>query len=87
MTEQPSLHHDPATELGKLQCRKPYPDKPVRVWVTWFEQQADLWDQVAHVDPSMIDTAEFVGGYLRRTAKELCEQYQPDDTWPGAASW
>lgn len=87
MGDQPVVRRDPAAELGRLQCRIPYRDQPVRVWVAWFQQQADLWDEVAVVDPSMTDTAVFCGEYLRCKAKELGEQYQPDDRWPGAKSW
>lgn len=87
MDDLPLKRQHPANELLELRRRVPYKDQPVRVWAAWFERQAELWDAVALIDPWQTDTAAFVGEYLRRTAKEMLEQYRPHEKWPGAASW
>lgn len=77
----------PFDELQELRLRPPYRSEPVRVWVAWFERQAELWDALALIDPWQTDTATSLGEYLRRKAKDMREQYKPHEKWPGAVSW
>ena len=83
MNDQPLVRRYPGDELAKLQCRRPYNGQPVRVWVAWFVRQAELWDDIALDDATLADTAVFGREHLRRKAKELSEQFKPNDRWPG----
>lgn len=87
MNDEIRIRRYPGDELAKLQCRRPYSDQPVRVWVAWFERQAELWDEIALDDATLADNAVFVAEHLRRKVKELLEQYKPGDKWPGAGKW
>jgi hypothetical protein len=78
------LHH-PADRLIELERNRPAVDAPVNKWAAWFEQRADLYEQIAALDPGL--TLDFVADHYRRKAKALLEQHKPSAPWPGASTW
>jgi hypothetical protein len=74
-------------ELARLRLLRPDDDAPVRAWVPWLEQQADLWDVIVAADGVSAGNARWVADYLRRLIKDLRENFKPGDRWPGASAW
>ena len=80
-----SIAGSPANRLMEVQRCRPAEDAPAHRWAAWFEVQADLYEQVAASDPGL--NLQSVADHYRRKAKDLLEEYQPCQPWPGAATW